>query len=304
MLFKTSVSRRQKLFFLFRVSILRDKIMKKLSKFSKLSLALLTISVAPVYADSIQLEVKINNIAPSNGATLTPVWVGFHDGSFDSYNAGEPSSPAIEAIAEDGNTDPITSDFSTTAGGVQGVVLGDQPPLITPGASGTTTVTVESDGNTNRYFSYASMVLPSSDYFVANGDPLTHDISSLLEGSANELSFFIGAPGTIHDAGTEVNDFDTSAGNGLFAALQAGQAGPNQGADENGVITNVENPFANFLNTPAGLDLSGLDFNNYENGIAQVTITTVPIPAALPLAASGFSLLFGVSRLRRKSELA
>ncbi len=273
-------------------------------KLSKLCLALLTISATSAYAGPVQLQVTINNIAPANGVSLTPVWVGFHDGSFDSYNGGEPSSAAIEAIAEDGNTDPITNDFSATAGGVQGVVFGNQPPLINPGKTGASQFTVESDGNTNTYFSYASMVLPSSDYFVANGDPLAHDISSLLDGSANELSFFIGVPGTINDAGTEINDFDTSAGNGLFAALQAGQTGPNQGADENGVITSVTDAYGNFLNVPPGFDVSGLDFNQYTNGIAEVTITTVPIPAALPLAASGFSLLFGLSRLRRKSELA
>ena len=42
-----------------------------------------------------------------------------------------------------------------------------------------------------------------------------------------------------YDAGTEINDFATSAGNGLFPGLGGGQMGPNQGADENGVVTTV-----------------------------------------------------------------
>ncbi len=277
--------------------------MKKFNKFTKLSLVLLAISTTPISASPVQLKVEINNIAPADGVSLTPVWVGFHDGSFDSYDSGSASSAAIEAIAEDGNTDPISNSFSGTSGGVQGVVLGSEPPLINPGESGTSTFTVDNAGNSNSYFSYASMVLASSDYFIANGDPLEHDISSILDGSENEITFFIGAPGTVHDAGTEVNDFNTSAGNELVTGLPAGQTGPNQGADENGVITNVDNAYANFLNIPNGFDLSGLDFNQYPNGIASVTISAVPIPGALPLAATGFSLLIGMTRFRRKPEL-
>jgi hypothetical protein len=274
--------------------------MKIFNKFPQFSIILLLVGTASVNATPVKLKVMVTNNAPTQGVSLTPVWVGFHDGSFDSYNGGEASSSALEALAEDGNTDPISTDFSATPGGVQGVVFGKEPPLVMPGKSGQTMLTVENDGS-NRYFSYASMVLASSDYFIANGDPLKYDISSLLDGSVNEISFLIGLPGEVNDAGTEVNDFNTSAGNGLFDGLPAGQTAPGEGVDENGVVTIVENPYAEFLNVPEGFDLSALDFNQYPNGIAQVTISAVPVPAALPLAVSGFSLLFGMSRLRRKT---
>lgn len=276
--------------------------MKIFQKIPQLFLFLLVVVTTSTNVSAVTLKVMVNNLAPSGGVSLTPVWIGFHDGSFDSYNGGEASSAALEALAEDGDTGPISTAFASTPGGVDGAIFGDNPPLIQPGTSGQAMFTVD-NGASNRYFSYASMVLASSDYFVANGNPLAHDISSLLNGSVNEISFFIGVPGTVNDAGTEVNDFNTSAGNPLFPGLPAGQGAAGEGADEGGVITNVADPYANFLNTPAGFDLTGLDFNQYTNGIARVTISAVPIPGALPLAATGFSLLFGLGRLRQKKEL-
>ena len=279
--------------------------MKIFNKFPQLSIILLLVCATSANAIPVKLKVTVTNNAPTKGVSLTPMWVGFHDGSFDSYNGGEASSSALEALAEDGITDLISTDFSAIPGEAQGVVFGEgQPPVIKPGNSGQAMLTVEND-DSNRYFSYASMVLASSDYFVANGDPLKHDISSLFDGSVNEISFLIGLPGEVNDAGTEVNDFNTSAGNGLFDGLPAGQTAPGEGVDENGVVTIVENPYAEFLNVPEGLDLSALDFNQYPNGIAEITISAapsaIPVPAALPLAASSFSLLFSMARLRRKT---
>ncbi|MEM6641044.1 MAG: spondin domain-containing protein [Pseudomonadota bacterium] len=250
------------------------------------------------------VEVTITNNAPNGGVYLTPVWVGFHDGSFDSYDGGAPSAPALEALAEDGNTGPISQVFAGTlagdpvAGRVQGT-LGGAP--IAPGQTVTQTFDLTGDG-ANTYFSYASMVLPSNDYYVANGNPLAHSLQALFDGIANEIVFNIGTAGTVNDAGTEINDFATSAGNGLFPGLGGGQSGPNQGADEGGVNANVlGDPFGGFLNTPGGFDLSLFNFNDtslYANGIATVRIRVVPIPAALPLFACGLGAL-GFMRRRR-----
>ena len=47
--------------------------------------------------------VKITNVAPNPGGTCqTDVWVGIHDGSFDTYNRGEPAAEFLERLAEDG----------------------------------------------------------------------------------------------------------------------------------------------------------------------------------------------------------
>lgn len=252
--------------------------------------------IAAGQANADIVEVTVTNNAPTNGVFLTPVWAGFHNGSFDSYDGGTASSIQLSRLAEDGNVNPISQTFgangtlvntaiSQTGARVQGV-LGAAP--LAPGESATFSFDVDiSVGGANQFFSYASMLLPTNDYFIANGNPTAFDLSS-LSGTAGTISFDVF---TVNDAGTEINDFEFSAGNGLFPGLglPAGQGGPNQGADEFGTIENVNNPFANFLNTPGGADLSDLDFTDataYPNGVATFTITTsVPEPSSVAFGA-------------------
>ena len=122
------------------------------------------------------VRVTITNNSPDGGTFITPVWVGFHDGSFDTYNGGLSSQEGLERLAEDGDTSVISSDFlggytyidpvgptsarilSAQAGAdrVDGTV-GGAP--IAPGDSVSLDLVIDTDGS-NRYFSYASMVLP------------------------------------------------------------------------------------------------------------------------------------------------
>ncbi len=272
--------------------------MKQFHKYFQL--LILMFASASVNAVPVKLKIMVNNIAPAGGVALTPVWVGFHDGNFDGFNSGEKASSALEALAEDGNTDLISSAFST-ASGSDSVVLGNgNPPLIFSGTSGQAMLTVDSS---NRYFSYASMVLASSDYFIGNDNPLEHDVSPLLNGTVNKISFFVGQSDAVYDAGTEVNDFNTSAGNPIFSGLPVGQSVPGEGVDQNGVVSAIDDPYGDFANVPAGFDLTLLNFNQYPNGIAEITITAVPLPAALPLTITGLTLLFGISRYRRQSDV-
>jgi hypothetical protein len=247
-------------------------------------------------ASALTLQITVTNNSPGGGTYLTPVWFGFHNGSFDSYDLGSPASAALEALAEDGDVAPISSLFGGVPDGrVQGVAGGGP---IGPGQSVTRTIDVSDDGS-NTYFSYASMVLPSSDYFVANDNPLAHSIADILAGVANEIVFNIGLPGTVTDAGTEVNSFLTSAGNGLFPGLGGGQTGPNQGDTEGGVVTIVgaSDPYAAYLGMP-GIDLTAFNFNDdyWSSGIATITISAVPVPAALPLFVAALGALGLVRR--------
>lgn len=285
----------------------------------KLIIAICTVgvsafAVANTQAQTQQVRVEITSNAPDGGVALTPLWVGFHNGSFDSYNGGLSSQEGLERIAEDGNASVLSSDFlagrtyveggasglfdtAQTTGRVDGLIGSpDGPPPIQPGESASAIFNL--DSTENQFFSYASMVLPSNDYYVANGNPTAFDLSSLLDGSGS-ISFNIGAAGTVNDAGTEINDFATSAANGLFG-LSGGQGGPNEGANENGVNANVTgDPFSGFLNIPDGADLSQFNFNDsslYANGIATITITAVPEPTSLGLLGLGLGGLF----LRRR----
>ena len=57
--------------------------------------ALTAVTVAQT-ASAAKIKVTIDNLAPAGGVYFTPVWVGFHDGSFDSYNPGLSSQPGLE----------------------------------------------------------------------------------------------------------------------------------------------------------------------------------------------------------------
>ena len=255
------------------------------------------------------LEVTVTNNAPEGGTHFTPVWFGFHDGSFDSYDGGTASSFELERLAEDGNSTFLADTFAvggTLIGGgsqngadrVQGS-LGSGP--IAPGQSASQTVIVNGDG-ANQFFSYASMILPSSDYYIANGNPFAFDVSDIIA-NGGEISFDVFQ---VNDAGTEVNDFATSAGNALLATLDlgAGQNGPDQGVSENGVNNNVLAAYAGFLNTPVDADIdpnfANLKFTDrgiYNRGVASFTIRAVSIPE--PSCFTALSAL-GMCVLRRR----
>ncbi|MDF1837994.1 MAG: spondin domain-containing protein [Planctomycetota bacterium] len=191
------------------------------------SIALLS-SVA-LAAQETRVNVVIENLAPSNGTFQTPFWVGFHDGGFDSYDGGAMAnslpiqgSLAIESLAEDGNTGPISADFTTlNAGRLQSTMPGPNGP-IAPGDKATGTFLLDSNNPMDRYFSYASMVLPSNDAFIANGDPMAHSMFDSM-GNFMGADFFVSGPQGVNDAGTEEND-ELPMNTAFF-----GQAAPNTG---------------------------------------------------------------------------
>ena len=208
-------------------------------KLIALAVAATVIASTTVHAEPTRVVVSIENLAPANGTNQTPHWVGFHDGVFDIYNGGTPAdtlpiagSVAVERLAEDGNNAPISQDFNLlVTDGVDGNIAGPSGP-IRPGETGVGSFVVDSQSPNNRYFSYGSMVLPSNDFWYANGNPLAHPI---FDAAGNFIAEdFIVAQGDILDAGTEVNT-EIPAETAFF-----GQAAPNTGQDENGVIRDFD----------------------------------------------------------------
>jgi hypothetical protein len=259
----------------------------------------LALAVPQLNAQTQQVQVTVTSNAPDGGVAITPLWVGFHDGSFDLFDPGAAASSGLALLAEEGNGADLTTEFTSAFSNGIASQIGSAsgPPPIQPGQSASAIFNL--DSSDNSFISYASMILPSSDYFVANGNPTQIDLSSIFGNNGSSISFDIGTQ-NVWDAGSEVNDFGTSPGNGLFPDLGLPAGGAGLGDDEGGTISLVTgDPYDGFLNSPSGADFSLVNFNDtqlYGNGIATVTITAVPEPTSLGVVALGLGGLF----LRRR----
>ena len=179
-----------------------------------------------------RLSISAENLAPENGGSVAPVWFGFHNGQFKTFEVGQAASPGLETLAEDGAPTGVIAEFDAAGQGtVQGALLGSfgGGGPFNPNEIVRTTVEVDPNAETSEYFSYAAMILPSNDQFIANADPKDVRIFS-------EDGTFIGAEFTVDaseawDAGTEIND-ELPENTAFF-----GQATGNTGVDENGVVT-------------------------------------------------------------------
>lgn len=174
-----------------------------------------------------EVTVTVTNLAPERGTFQTPVWVGVHGGSFDLYDRGEPVSPGLERLAEDGATGGVSAEFAANGDGQDATLFGPDGP-IAPGEQATRTFLVQPREGEADYLSFASMVIPSNDAFIANGDPLAH---RLFDDRGNFVGEgFVVSGADVLDAGTEVNDESTT--NTAFF----GQAAPNTGDTEGGGV--------------------------------------------------------------------
>lgn len=172
--------------------------------------------------------VVVKNRAPIGGTCLTPVWVGIHAGTFDTYDRDMPISAEFERLVEDGNNGPISELFAATEGTVWDGTVGDAP--ICPGEKAILRFSFDVVPNTKHYFSYASMILPSNDAFVANGNPTEHLIVSDA-GRTRRFTFIRERGSDVLDGGSEVND-EIPANTAFF-----GQEMPDTGIEEGGVVT-------------------------------------------------------------------
>ncbi|MEM9530496.1 MAG: spondin domain-containing protein [Pseudomonadota bacterium] len=236
------------------------------------------ITIAPA---NLPVSVSITNLQSENGLFLTPVWVGFHDGSFDLYDIGAPASAGLERVAEDGDTGTLSSEFlSLVAGGVDGTITEptgfDGAPLYEPGATGT--AQFQLDPATNRYFSFASMVIPSNDAFIGNGNPTAYEVFNEDGEFTGPVTFVVGGDG-VRDAGTEVNNETEAA----FLDQSAPDAGDVEGGAVqihpglNGSEGNPDGTPVNILGATNGpgftFDAMAADFTRNGAQLAQVTIT-------------------------------
>ncbi|WP_232417827.1 spondin domain-containing protein [Methyloversatilis thermotolerans] len=274
----------------------------------RMSLPLLAGAVTlamPLLATAADVRVTFTNVSPAGSVGTSPLWVGFHNTSFDLFDAGSAASLGVERIAEDGNTAPLSTLFAaTTETGIQGT-LPEGPAF--PGAVRSLEFTGLDLAGDNRWFSYASMVVLSNDFFIGNDNAMEHDLSVLLS-NGGMLSFYVGGNGDVWDAGTEVNDFANSLANGAFG-IGGGQSMANQGMAENGVVRHVDDlPYASFLSAalvPAGYDFTPLQFTSLQ-AIGRIDIqllAPVPEPDTYAMLLGGLAIVGAISRraIRRRT---
>ncbi len=243
-----------------------------------------------------QVSITVENLAPSGGLYFTPLWVGFHDGTFDSFDLGATAGSSIEAIAEEGDVSGIRADFASVAGGTDGVVTGPAgfpgPPVFDPGES--SSLVINLNPSTNRYFSFSSMVIPSNDAFIGNDNPMAYEIFDATGVFAGPLDILV-LGNEIWDAGTEVNDGQGAA----FSALGG------TSTDEMASIS-VHSGLGSLLGTStvAGTTIDPVlgDFTQTGFQLARITINAVPEPGLLALFGLGIGLMLTSGKRRAPIE--
>lgn len=243
---------------------------------------------APVAAKTLEITITSNQAA--GGLYLTPLLTVLHDGTYDAFDPGATASAGVQAIAEGGDVSverggaaaAFNTGVITSPGGFAGA------PVIDPGETATLRINV--DPATDRFLSFLSMVIPSNDAFIGNGNPFAYELFNDM-GEFTNISPIEVTADEVWDAGTEVS-------NNLGAAFNT--AGGDR-TDENGFITLAGDAgLLNLLgqNTPAGTSVTSVPLGS--ELLATISVAQVPLPAGLPLMLFALGGL-GVARRARKS---
>lgn len=233
-------------------------------------------------AETVQLTVSVKNLAAANGVAFAPLHVGFGSGSFDAFNLGSVAGTAIQSVAEGGAGGAWQAAFAAAEPGAARGTIGG---LLLSGATASQTFTL--DTNSQAFFTFAAMVVPSNDFFIGNDNALRLFDAN---GALTRSSLIINA-NQVWDAGTEV-----------FDPLAAAFVGTNSlRANQNSVVAFnfAELAAFNGLTTAAGYVFnSGLSAGN---DIYQINFALVPVPEpqAAALTLSGLALLGLLMRRRR-----
>ena len=244
-------------------------------------------AVAGTASAQMFVEVTIESLAPARGVAFSPFTLGFHDGSYDGFDAGDVASTGIQNIAEFGNGADWTADFSAAQpNGVAATLIANMggfgPGVFVPGSSGRKVY--ELDTSDNRYLSFGSMVVPSNDRFFGNDDPMAVELFDAGGSFVGGDVMLYGRD--IWDSGTEVD--------GLFgAAFIVGQSAGDH-IDQNGVIEpNWDFSVYGGSMTPAGYEFA--DLPTADGALARISFRVVPAPASLALLGLG-----GLATTRRR----
>ena len=233
---------------------------KNISRRSLLSaLSLLSLWCGIAAAEEGQrYEVTVTNL--TRGQRFTPVLVATHEDGFHLFQLGQPASPQLKTLAEEGNTGPMVALLSNMPTVIGEVVSSPPPPpldrLTGPGKS--IILIVRGGGRFDR-ISVAAMLIPTNDaFFAVDGIPLPR--------SERPTTVFVPA----YDAGTERNDELCSSipGPGFMECVTPS----NPSGDGGGAQVNQGEGFVHIHAGIHGIGNISPAMRDWRNPVAKVTI--------------------------------
>lgn len=250
-------------------------------------MALSTVAVA-ANAAPVQVSVTIENLAGVNSVSFAPLHVGFGNGTFDAFNAGQTPSEAIISVAEGGSGSVWQPAFAAAEPNATRGTIGG--PLF-PGQTRTQTFVV--DTAVNPYFTFASMVIPSNDFFIGSDSPMAYQLFNAA--GQQQLSGITLKARDIWNAGSEV--FSVAG-----AAFLVNGSNPVR-SDEGGVVGLNFSELSGFNGQTTA---AGYVFNSQLSAgddIYKISFTTSPVPEPQTYALMGVGLLtlLGMQRFRAQS---
>jgi hypothetical protein len=239
---------------------------------------------ASANADVVGVTVTVQNLAPVDSIAFAPLHLGFHGGSFDAFDLGAVATAPIISVAEGGVGAAWQAAFAAAdPGATRGTIGG---PLL-PGASNSLSFMV--DTALNPFFTFASMVVPSNDFFISNDSPTQYRLfdaaGDLLIGSIVQTAR------QIWDAGSEVfdpaaaafvGDNDLRTPQGSVAALNFAELAAFDG-----------------LVTAAGYTFESALAANTEVYRISFAVAPIPEPQTYALLGAGFAAMGAIARRRR-----
>ncbi len=158
-------------------------------------------------------RVSVTNL--TTGQPMTPPVVALHDASVSLFTIGQAASPELQAIAEDGNNDPMVALAASLS---EVSASGVAPGPFGPGE--TTSIVLETEA--------ADQVLSVVNMVVCTNDGFSGTDSMALPTGSDTLSF----EAVAYDAGTELNELDPD-----YWVAPCGGSGDNLHEDEGGITT-------------------------------------------------------------------
>jgi hypothetical protein len=259
-------------------------------------IALLSAAVAGVTAQAmpVQVRVTVENLAAANSIGFAPLRVGFGAGQFDAFNQGQAAfllgnpdiaTAPIVTVAEGGSGSTWFPAFAAAEpNAVLGSVLPNPAGPLLPGATGTAVFTV--DPAVNPFFTFAAMVIPSTDYFIGNDSPTAHRLFN-ADGTL--------AITTINQTASDIWNAGSETENPLNGAFVQGGTNANR-VNENGVVEFDFDLASDFNGVTTG---AGYVFDSQlvaTTPVYRISFSVVPEPSSLAVLGSAAILM-----LRRRA---